>query len=75
MGVPQNGWFIMENLIKMDDLGVHLFQETPISQTNQKPVLSLMALKICIRSGLQAGDVISADVELMLYPKSQSVSD
>ena len=30
IGVPQNGWFIRENPIKMDDLGVSLFLETPM---------------------------------------------
>jgi len=27
---PQNGWFVIEKLIRMDDLGVPLFLETPI---------------------------------------------
>ncbi len=31
IGVPQNGWFIMEKP-KIDDLGVPLFLETPTCQ-------------------------------------------
>ena len=28
IGIPQNGWFTMENPIRMEDLGVPLFSET-----------------------------------------------
>ena len=34
IGVPQNGWCIVENPIKMDDLGVPLFLETSIYVTD-----------------------------------------
>ena len=29
MGVPQSRWFIVENIIEMDDLGMPAFMETP----------------------------------------------
>ena len=29
IGVPQNGWFLMEFPVKIHDLGVPLFLETP----------------------------------------------
>ena len=31
IGVPQNGWFMMENPIKMDDLGCHYFWKHPFA--------------------------------------------
>ena len=44
IGVPQNGWFIMENRIKMDDLGYPYFGNTHIlelSKTHGPPLLGL----------------------------------
>ena len=66
IGVPQNGWFIREKPIKMDDLGVPLFLETPTSTCSnflgrQHAILSELSTKVDCRAGTSTSKNTSAE--------------
>ena len=78
IGVPQNGWCIMKIPIKMDDLGVPPFSETPIYITPGKLIYfrpfigATVAMFKAPRRNTHLGEVWSPHIPLKIAPKNGS---
>ena len=88
IGVLQNGWFIVENPFKMDDLGVLLFLETPksvqsIQTTTDSQYWNGSVIHLCrcpffflglhrVLQTWQAKRIFQANVESQIQQKLQS---